>query len=96
MVTVFKESFTTPLTKITKQKIKLDLTKANLPQRQTKDGFEPKAYKLMTKVGYDFTAHIEFKSMKIHEQPKLFTTQKELLQEGHAIHMSRKGLGYKS
>lgn len=30
-VEILKESFTTPLTKITKQEIKLDLTKANLP-----------------------------------------------------------------
>ncbi|TYK04497.1 ty3-gypsy retrotransposon protein [Cucumis melo var. makuwa] len=42
-IEVLKESFTTPLTKITKQEIKIDLTEASLPQRQTKDGFDPKA-----------------------------------------------------
>ncbi|TYK22678.1 uncharacterized protein E5676_scaffold195G001240 [Cucumis melo var. makuwa] len=95
-IEVLKESFTTPLTKITKQEIKIDLTEASLPQRRTKDGFDPKAYKLMAKAGYDFTTHTEFKSLKIHEQPKLSSTQKKLLWEGHAIPMSRKGLGYKS
>ncbi|KAA0051453.1 gypsy-like retrotransposase [Cucumis melo var. makuwa] len=95
-IEVLKERFTTPLTKITKQEIKIDLTEASLPQRRMKDGFDPKAYKLMAKVGYDFTTHIEFKSLKIHEQPKLSSTQKKLLREGHAIPMSRKGLGYKS
>ncbi|KAA0054169.1 uncharacterized protein E6C27_scaffold131G00980 [Cucumis melo var. makuwa] len=95
-IEVLKESFTTSLTKITKQEIKIDLTEASLPQRRTKDGFDPKAYKLMEKAGYEFTTHTEFKSLKIHEQPKLSSTQKKLLREGHAIPMSRKGLGYKS
>ncbi|KAA0025351.1 gypsy-like retrotransposase [Cucumis melo var. makuwa] len=95
-IEVLKESFTTPLTKITKQEIKIDLTEASLPQRQMKDGFDLKAYKLMAKAGYDFTAHTEFKSLKIYEQPKLSSTQKKLLQERHVIPMSRKGLEYKS
>ncbi|KAA0056394.1 uncharacterized protein E5676_scaffold120G002660 [Cucumis melo var. makuwa] len=95
-IEVLKESFTTPLTKITKQEIKIDLTEASLPQRRTKDGFDPKAYKLMAKAGYDFTTHIEFRRLKIHEQLKLSSTKKKLLREGHAIPMSRKGLGYKS
>ncbi|KAA0041946.1 uncharacterized protein E5676_scaffold306G001570 [Cucumis melo var. makuwa] len=95
-IEVLKESFTTPLTKITKQEIKIDLKKASLPQRRTKDGFDPKAYKLMAKAGYDFTTHTKFKSLKIHEQPKLSSTKKKMLREGPAIPMSRKGLGYKS
>ena len=61
-----------------------------------KDGFDPKAYKLMVKAGYDFTAHTEFKSLKIYDRRKLSSTQKKLLQEGHAIPVSRKGLRYKS
>ncbi|KAA0032810.1 uncharacterized protein E5676_scaffold575G00350 [Cucumis melo var. makuwa] len=95
-IEVLKESFTTPLSKITKQEIKIDLTEASLPQRWTKDEFDPKAYKLMAKAGYGFPTHTEFKSLKIHEQPKLSSTQKKLLREGHVIPMSRKGLGYKS
>ncbi|KAA0055193.1 uncharacterized protein E5676_scaffold640G00260 [Cucumis melo var. makuwa] len=61
-----------------------------------KDGFNPKAYKLMAKAGYDFTTHTEFESLKILEQPKLSSIQKKLLREGHTIPVSRKGLGYKS
>ncbi|TYK25946.1 uncharacterized protein E5676_scaffold1441G00060 [Cucumis melo var. makuwa] len=61
-----------------------------------KDGFDHKTYKLMVKACYDFTAHTEFKSLKIHEQPELSSTQKKLLQEEHVIPVSRKGLGYKS
>ena len=61
-IEILKESFSTLLTKITKQEIKIDLTKANLPQRQTKDGFNPKAYKLMAKAGYDFTTHTSSKA----------------------------------
>ena len=55
-----------------------------MPQGRTKDGFDPKAYKLMAKAGYDFITHTEFKSLKIHEQPELSSTQKKLLREGHA------------
>ncbi|KAA0033081.1 gypsy-like retrotransposase [Cucumis melo var. makuwa] len=95
-IKILKESFTTPLTKITKQEIKIYLMEASLPQWQTKDRFDPKAYKLMAKAGYDFTAHIEFKSLRTHEQPKLSSIQKKLLREGHAIPVSKKGLGYKS
>ncbi|KAA0066578.1 ty3-gypsy retrotransposon protein [Cucumis melo var. makuwa] len=51
-IEVLKESFTTPVTKITKQEIKIDLTEANLPQKWTKDGFDPKAYKLMAKASF--------------------------------------------
>ncbi|KAA0053191.1 uncharacterized protein E6C27_scaffold1192G00140 [Cucumis melo var. makuwa] len=91
-----KKSFTTPLTKITKQEIKIDLTEASLPQRRTKDGFKPKACKLMEKAGYNFTTHTEFKSFKIHEQLELSSIQKKLLREGRVIPVSRKGLGYKS
>ncbi|KAA0054384.1 gypsy-like retrotransposase [Cucumis melo var. makuwa] len=87
---VLRETFTTPL-KITKQEIKIELIEASLPQRRTKDGFDAKAYKLMEKAGYDFTTHTEFKSLKIHEQPKLYSTQKKLLRKGHALPLARKG-----
>ena len=43
-----------------------------------KDGFDPKAYKLMKKIGYDFTTYTEFKSMKIYDQLKHSSTQKNL------------------
>ena len=80
-IEVLKESFTTPLTKITKYEIKIDLTETNLPQRRTTDESDSKAYKLMVKAGYDFTTHTEFKSLKIHDRLKLSSTQKTLLRE---------------
>ncbi|KAA0059013.1 uncharacterized protein E6C27_scaffold233G00330 [Cucumis melo var. makuwa] len=46
-------------------------------------------------IGYNFTTHIEFKSLKIHEQSELSSIEKKLLWEGHVIPVSRKGLGYK-
>ncbi|KAA0048245.1 uncharacterized protein E5676_scaffold265G001560 [Cucumis melo var. makuwa] len=68
------------------------------PQGLKVDGrrFDPKAYKLMAKAGYDFKTHTEFKSLKIHKQLELSLIQKKLLREGHAIPVSRKELGYKS
>ncbi|TYK01673.1 ty3-gypsy retrotransposon protein [Cucumis melo var. makuwa] len=89
-IEVLKERFTTPITKITKQEIKIDLTEASLPQRRTKDGFDPKAYKLMAKGGYDFITHTEFKSLKIHEQPEFSSIQKRLLQKGHDIPVKKR------
>ncbi|KAA0032347.1 uncharacterized protein E5676_scaffold340G00090 [Cucumis melo var. makuwa] len=82
-IEVLKESFTTSLTKIVKQEIKVHLMESSLPQRRTKDEFDPKAYKLMAKAGYDFTAHTEFKNLKIHEQPERSSTQRKLLWEEH-------------
>ncbi|KAA0065960.1 gypsy-like retrotransposase [Cucumis melo var. makuwa] len=78
-IEVLKKSFTPLLTKITKQEKKIDLAEANMPQRRTIDGFDPKAYKLMVKASYDFIAHTEFKSLKIHEQLEPSLTQKKLL-----------------
>ncbi|TYK09810.1 ty3-gypsy retrotransposon protein [Cucumis melo var. makuwa] len=48
-IEVLRESFTTPLAKMTKKEIKIDLTEANFPHKQTNDGFDPRAYKLMAK-----------------------------------------------
>ena len=58
-IKVLKESFTTPLTKITNREIKLDLTEANFSQRQTKDEFDHEAYKLMMEACYNFEAYVE-------------------------------------
>ncbi|TYK28705.1 ty3-gypsy retrotransposon protein [Cucumis melo var. makuwa] len=55
---ILKENFTTPLTKIEKgeaKKIEKKDLEAYLPERRTVEGFDPKAYKLMAKAGYDFT-----------------------------------------
>ncbi|MCZ9335616.1 hypothetical protein O9Y75_26745, partial [Klebsiella pneumoniae] len=63
----------------------MDPTKVSLPERQMKDAFDPNAYKILAKAGYDFTTHTEFKSLKIYEQPELSPSQNKLLQEGYII-----------
>ena len=79
-IEILKESFTTPLTKMDKSDVKKtekEEARATLPEKQTKDGFDPKTYKLLAKVGYDFTTHTKFKSLKIFtERPKLFPYSK--------------------
>ncbi|KAA0061095.1 retrotransposon protein putative ty3-gypsy sub-class [Cucumis melo var. makuwa] len=79
---ILKENFTAPLTKIEKEEAKKfeknDL-EAYLPERRIVEGFDPKAYKLMAKAGYDFTTRTELKSVKIFdERPELSPTQKKL------------------
>ena len=81
-IEILKESFTTPLTKMDKSDVKKtekEEARATLPEQQTKDGFDPKTYKILAKAGYDFTAHIEFKSLKIFdERPELSSIQRKL------------------
>ncbi|KAA0057579.1 uncharacterized protein E6C27_scaffold497G00510 [Cucumis melo var. makuwa] len=97
---ILKENFTTPLTKIEKgeaKKIKKKDLEAYLPERRTVEGFDPKAYKLMAKAGYDFTTRTELKSVKIFdERPELSPTQKKLQKQGYSIPNSRAGIGYQS
>lgn len=71
--------------------------KAIFLEKGTKDGFDLKAYKLLSKTGYDFMTHILFKSLRIFdERPELSLTQKKLKIEGYSIPSSRAELGYKS
>lgn len=59
--------------------------------------FEPKAYKLMAEVGYDFTTHIDFSNVKmLNERQRLSPMQKKLQKQGYPIPNSRVGIGYKS
>ncbi|KAA0055891.1 uncharacterized protein E6C27_scaffold438G00090 [Cucumis melo var. makuwa] len=97
---ILKENFTAPLTKIEKgeaKKIEKKDLEAYLPERRTVEGFDPKAYKLMAKAGYDFTTRTELKSVKIFdERPELSPTQKKLQKQGYSIPNSRAGIGYQS
>src|ERR1051325_11460827 len=97
-VEVLKENFVMPLTKMAKaeQRHEKEKQKPVLLDKRT-EGFDPKAYKLLAKAGYDFTLHTEFKGLKIFDQrPELSPTQKKLLKEGYAIPNSRVGLGLKA
>ncbi|KAA0042128.1 ty3-gypsy retrotransposon protein [Cucumis melo var. makuwa] len=79
------------------EKIEKKDLEAYLPERRTMEGFDPKAYKLMAKAGYDFTTRIELKSVKIFdERPELSPTQKKLHKQGYSIPNSRAGIGYQS
>ncbi|TYK06279.1 uncharacterized protein E5676_scaffold157G00630 [Cucumis melo var. makuwa] len=97
---ILKENFTAPLTKIEKgeaKKIEKKDLEAYLPERRTVEGFDPKAYKLMAKAGYDFTTRTELKSVKIFdERPELSPTQKKLQKQGYSIPNSRARIGYQS
>ncbi|KAA0048376.1 uncharacterized protein E6C27_scaffold264G00950 [Cucumis melo var. makuwa] len=97
---ILKENFTASLTKIEKgeaKKIKKKDLEAYLPERRTVEGFDPKAYKLMAKAGYDSTTRTELKSVKIFdERPELSPTQKKLQKQGYSIPNSRAGIGYQS
>src|ERR1051325_9429933 len=97
-VEVLKENYVMPLTKMAKaeQRHEKEKQKLVLPDKRI-EGFDQKAYKLLTKAGYDFTLHTEFKGLKIFDQrPELSSTQKKLLKEGYVIPNSRIGLGYKT
>ncbi|KAA0025450.1 ty3-gypsy retrotransposon protein [Cucumis melo var. makuwa] len=95
-----EENFIALLTKIEKgeaKKIEKKDLEAYLPERRTVEGFEPKAYKLMAKVGYDFTTRTELKSVKIFdERSELSPTQKKLQKQGYSIPNSIAGIGYQS
>ncbi|KAA0046253.1 uncharacterized protein E6C27_scaffold284G00560 [Cucumis melo var. makuwa] len=97
---ILKENFTGPLTKIEKgeaKKIEKKDLEAYLPERRTVEGFDPKAYKLMAKAGYDFTTRTELKSVKIFDKrPELSPTQKKLQKQGYSIPNSRARIGYQS
>ena len=72
----------------------------SLPVRRTKEGFDPKAYKLLEKSGYDFQnppqlgqLYLDYVEEKSHG---LNSTQSKLKQQGYAIKIPRIGLGYSS
>jgi len=68
----------------------------DLPHTQTKEGFDPNAYKLMERVGYDFQNSatlgkvIEVKAYGLNE------TQKMIQEQGGSVGVSKVGLGYTS
>ena len=68
--------------------------------RRIEEGFDPKAYKLLEKSGYDFKnppqlgqLYSDYVEEKSHG---LNSTQSKLKQQGYAIEIPRIGLGYLS
>jgi len=109
-VKFLKESTTTPLPKLNNS----DISKPSVPEfvrplqnvarheslpiKRTKEGFDPNAYKLMSKAGYDFS-----QSSLLGELNPDITgertcgpneTQKRLKEWGYVIDSSRVGLGF--
>ena len=111
-IAILKSDFTLPLPKLDQEaSIKPPLkgfTRAmsnlveedSLPIRRTEEGFDPKAYKLLAKSGYDFKnppqlgqLYSDYVEEKSHG---LNSTQSKLKQQGYAIEIPRTGLGYSS
>ena len=111
-IAILKSDFTLPLPKLDQvASIKPSLkvfTRAmhnlveedSLLVRRIEEGFEPKAYKLLEKSGYDFKnppqlgqLYSDYVEEKSHG---LNSTQSKLKQQGYAIEIPRIGLGYLS
>ena len=109
---ILKSDFTLPLPKLDQMASTMPplkgFTKAtcnlveedSLPVRRTEEGFDPKAYKLLAKSGYDFQnppqlgqLYLDYVEKKSHE---INLTQSNLKQQGYAIEILRIGLGYSS
>lgn len=103
-IKLLKETLTLPLTKLsgqtpTKQPLK-GFVKPNqgkiehgpLPEKRTNEGFDPNAYKLLAKAGFDFGSPSkeddQIISKKAHE---LNESQKKLREQGNS---ARAGLGF--
>ena len=111
-IAILKSDFTLPLPKLDQvASIKPSLkvfTRAmhnfveedSLLVRRIEEGFDPKAYKLLEKSGYDFKnppqlgqLYSDYVEEKSHG---LNSTQSKLKQQGYAIEIPRIGLGYLS
>ena len=111
-IAILKSDFTLPLPKLDqvasiKPSLKVftramhNLVKEDsLLVRRIEEGFDPKAYKLLEKSGYDFKnppqlgqLYSDYVEEKSHG---LNSTQSKLKQQGYVIEIPRTGLGYSS
>ena len=69
-----------------------------LPVKRTKEGFDPNAYKLMSKAGYDFGLSSSLGELNPDVTGErthgLSETQKKLKEQGYTIDSARTGLGF--
>ncbi|KAI5344077.1 hypothetical protein L3X38_011954 [Prunus dulcis] len=69
-----------------------------LPIKRTKEGFDPNAYKLMSKAGYDFGLSSSLGELNPDVTGErthgLSKTQKKLKEQGYTIDSARTGLGF--
>ncbi|KAM0966920.1 hypothetical protein ACFX2C_022617 [Malus domestica] len=71
---------------------------SSLPTKMTEEGFNLNAYKLMSKVGYDFTSSSNI-GKKIanavnNKEHDLTETQKRLKEHGYGVDSNKAGLGF--
>ncbi|KAM2690737.1 hypothetical protein EV1_043866 [Malus domestica] len=69
-----------------------------LPTKRTEEGFDPNAYKLMSKAGYNFTSSAnlgknDLNTVKDNERD-LTKTQKKLEKHGYGVSNNKAGLGF--
>ncbi|KAM1206144.1 hypothetical protein FF1_006824 [Malus domestica] len=69
-----------------------------LPTKRTEEGFDPNAYKLMSKAGYNFTSSAnlgknDLNTVKDNERD-LTKTQKRLEKHGYGVSNNKAGLGF--
>ena len=69
-----------------------------LPTKRTEEGFDPNAYKLMSKAGYNFTSSVnlgkkDLNTIKDNERD-LTKTQKKLEEHGYGVNNNKVGLGF--
>ena len=67
------------------------------PSKRIDEEFNPKTYKLLAKVGYDFTSSSQLGELSPEttgEKHCLNETQKKLKQQGYAVKPSRASLGF--
>ncbi|KAM2449007.1 hypothetical protein PS1_019146 [Malus domestica] len=69
-----------------------------LPTKRTKKGFNPNAYKLMSKAGYDFASSSNPGKKVLNtvnnKERDLTETQKKLKKHGYGVNNNKAGLGF--
>ena len=66
----------------------------DLPSMRTKEGFDPNAYKLMEKAGYDFQNAATLGKVVEVKPYGLNETQKKIQEQGGSVGVSKVGLGF--
>ncbi|MBT0984586.1 hypothetical protein KJ032_26490, partial [Salmonella enterica subsp. enterica serovar Typhimurium] len=69
-----------------------------LPTKRTEEGFDPNAYKLMSKAGYDFASSSnpgkKVSNTVNNKERDLTKTQKKLKKHGYGVDNNKAGLGF--
>jgi len=65
-----------------------------LPNAQTKQGFDPNAYNLMEKAGYDFNNSVVLRKVVEVETYNLNKVKKKILEQEGLLEVWKVGLGY--